>query len=221
MRGCWSPSRAALLPESFLLQTLNPLNVDYRAIAAASLFGFLATAAAGILPAWVGTTTNAGNSLRVVERGGTETRAARSVTQALLVGEIALACALLVGATQLVRSFVNLTHVDRGLNSRGVVTAWITFSKSLDDSAARSATAAVLEDSVRRLPGVSQVALSAGLPPGGGGISFGDWQPDTSGASPVHMDVGALLGRHRFLRPIWHPAPGGTDVPRPRTLAVR
>ena len=177
------------LPESFLLQTLNPLNVDYRAIAAASLFGFLATAAAGILPAWVGTTTNAGNSLRVVERGGTETRAARSVTQALLVGEIALACALLVGATLLVRSFVNLTHVDRGLNSHGVVTAWITFSKSLDDSAARTATATVLEEGVRQLPAVTKVALSLGLPPGGGGISFGDWQPDTPGASPVHMDV--------------------------------
>jgi putative ABC transport system permease protein len=177
------------LPESFVLQTLNPLNVDYRAIAAASLSGFLATAAAGVLPAWVGTTTKAANSLRVVERGGTETRAARSVTQALLVGEIALACALLVGATLLVRSFVNLAQVDRGLNSRGVVTAWITFSKDLEESAARTATAAVLEDGVRQLPGVSQVALSAGLPPGGGGISFGDWQPDTAGASPVHMTV--------------------------------
>ena len=177
------------LPESFLLQTLNPLNVDYRAIAAASLSGFLATAAAGVLPAWVGTTTNAANSLRVVERGGTETRAARSVTQALLVGEIALACALLVGATLLVRSFVNLAHVDRGLNSRGVVTAWITFSKSLDDSAARTATATVLEEGVQHLPGVTKVALSFGLPPGGGVVSFGDWQPDTAGASPVDMTV--------------------------------
>jgi predicted permease len=177
------------LPESFLLQTLNPLNGDYRAIGAASLFGFLATAAAGILPAWVGTTTNAANSLRVVERGGTETRAARSVTQALLVGEIALACALLVGATLLVRSFVNLAQVDRGLNSRGVVTAWITFSKSLDDSAARTATATVLEEGVRHLPGVTKVALSFGLPPGGGGISFGDWRPDAAGAAPVNLSV--------------------------------
>jgi putative ABC transport system permease protein len=177
------------LPESFLLQTLNPLNVDYRAIAAASLAGFLATAAAGVLPAWIGTRMNAANSLRVVERGGTETRAARSVTQALLVGEIALASTLLVGAMLLVRSFVNLAQVDRGLNSRGVVTAWIAFSKDLDGSAARSATAAVLEDGVRHLPGVTKVALSFGLPPGGGGVSFGDWQPDTAGASPVNMTV--------------------------------
>ena len=177
------------LPESFLLQTLNPLNVDYRAIGAASLFGFLATAAAGVLPAWVGTTTNAANSLRVVERGGTETRAARSVTQALLIGEIALACALLVGATLLVRSFVNLAHVDRGLNSSGVTIAWVTFNKSLGDAAARTATAAVLEEGVRQLPGVTNVALSFGLPPGGGAVSFGDWQPDTAGASPVDMDV--------------------------------
>ena len=177
------------LPESFLLQTLNPLNVDYRAIAAASLSGFLATAAAGVLPAWVGTTTNAANSLRVVERGGTETRAARSVTQALLVGEIALACALLVGATLLVRSFVNLAHVDRGLNSRGVTIAWVTFNKSVGDAAARTATATVLEDGVRHLPGVTNVALSFGLPPDGGGYSTGEWRPDTAGAAPVSLAV--------------------------------
>src|SRR6185503_3033100 len=61
--------------------------------------------------------------------------------------------------------------------------------KSIRDAAARTATAAVLEEGVRQLPGVTKVALSFGLPPGGGGLSFGDWQPDTAGASPVNMDV--------------------------------
>ncbi|MEO7158839.1 MAG: FtsX-like permease family protein, partial [Vicinamibacterales bacterium] len=176
------------LPESFLLQTLNPLNLDYRAIAAASLFGVLAITAAGVLPAWVGTRMNAANSLRVVEQGGTDTRAARSVTRALLVGEIALACALLVGATLLVRSFVNLAQVDRGLDSRGVLTAWIEFNKAVGDRPARIATAAAVEEGIRNLPGVSRVALSFGVPPGGS-FSWGDWQSDVAGSAPVNMTV--------------------------------
>jgi putative ABC transport system permease protein len=177
------------LPESFLLQTLNPLNVDYRAIAAASFAGFAATVIAGLIPAWIGTTPNTATSLRVIDRGGTETRAARSVTRALSIGEIALTCALLVGATLLVRSFVNLSRADRGLNSRGVVTTSITFSKSLEDSAARTATTSLLLDTVRHMPGVSQVALSFGVPPGGGGISFDEWRPDTPGSAPVRETV--------------------------------
>ena len=45
----------SVVPQDFLLQTLNPLNLDLRAIAAATLCGFLGTAAAGLLPAWIGT----------------------------------------------------------------------------------------------------------------------------------------------------------------------
>jgi putative ABC transport system permease protein len=179
----------SVVPPDFLLQTLNPLNVDLRAIAAAALCGFLGTAVAGLLPAWIGTRPSSTDSLRVIERGGTETRGARSLTRALIVGEIALACSLLAGATLLVRSFVNLAQSDRGLDSHGVVTAWIEYNAELRDSDSRRATAAALEQGVRELPGVASVALSHGLPPAGGGVSFGDWIPDTAGAAPVDMEV--------------------------------
>ncbi len=76
------------LPEAFLIRTLNPLNVDARALVVTSVSGVVATLAAGLLPAWIGTRTNAETSLRVTDRSGTETRAARAVTRMLLVGEI-------------------------------------------------------------------------------------------------------------------------------------
>jgi putative ABC transport system permease protein len=179
------------LPEAFLLRTLNPLNIDVRALTVASLAGVLATLGAGLLPALIGTRVNAGESLRVIERGGTETRGARAVTHGLLIGEIALACTLLVGATLLVRSFINLAGTERGLDPKGVLTATMSLSRAaFPDRASRAVVAGSLAEQIRQLPGVRQVAWSYGLPPGGGGIAFGDWQSDVPGAPAVDLDIG-------------------------------
>lgn len=180
----------AFLPDAFLLRTLNPLDIDMRALAVTSVSGIVATLAAGLLPAWIGTRVDADSSLRVSDRGGTETRAARTLTRGLLIGEIALACTLLVGAALLVRSFINLTNAERGLDTKDVVIATMSLSPAaFPDQAARSAIAQSLADQIRALPGVQQVAWSYGLPPGGGAISFGLWQSDVAGAPPVDMDV--------------------------------
>jgi len=181
----------ALLPEAFLLRTLNPLNIDWRALTVTSLAGVAAALGAGILPAWIGTRVNAGESLRVVDRGGTETRGARAVTRGLLVTEIALACMLLVGATLLVRSFVNLLSTDRGLDATGLLTAKMSLPRpAFPDAAARAAVSRVLEQQVRELPGVQQVAWSYGVPPAGGAISFGIWESDTPGLPRQDLTIG-------------------------------
>jgi predicted permease len=177
------------LPESFLLRSLNPLNLDARAIAAASLLGFVATILSGILPAWVGTAPGGTGALRAIERGGTETRPARLAARTLLVVEIALACALLSGATLLLRSFVNLAGADRGLRTENMLSGWIEIPaavfKTPED---RRVVAGALEDTLRALPGIQGVALSLGVPPGGGGIHFGDdWVSDVPGAPRINL----------------------------------
>jgi predicted permease len=133
---------------------------------------------------------NADSSLRVSDRGGTETRAARALTRTLLIGEIALACTLLVGGALLVRSFINLAQADRGLDTDGVVIATMSLPRpAFPDGEARSAAARLLEEQVRALPGVRQVAWSYGLPPGGGITSFGNWQSDAPGGPLLDLDV--------------------------------
>ncbi len=190
----------AFLPEAFLLRTLNPLNVDLRALAVTSVAGVAATLAAGLLPAWIGKRVNADSSLRVSDRGGTETRAARALTRTLLIGEVALACTLLVGAALLVRSFINLAHAERGLDTEGVVIATMSLSgPAFPDAASRLAVARSLEEQVRALPGVKQAAWSYGLPPGGGITSFGNWQSDAPGGLPLNLDVEHyMVGREFF-----------------------
>jgi putative ABC transport system permease protein len=170
----------AFLPGAILLRTLHPLNIDLRALAVTSLSGAVATLAAGLLPAWLGTAVNTDETLRVIDRGASETRATRAVTRTLIVGEIALACTLLVGATLLVRSFVNLVNTDRGLDAHDVIVATVT----RPPSAARA-----IEEQLRALPGVQRVAWSYGLPPDGGSFSFGSWRSDVPGAPAVDLVV--------------------------------
>jgi putative ABC transport system permease protein len=175
------------LPEAFLLRTLNPLNLDLRALAIASACGIAATLLAGLIPAWLGTRAQPAEALRVSDRGGTESRVARSMTRGMLVGEIALACTLLVGATLLVRSFVKLSAADRGLDSAGVLVARVNLpTQTFKDGPSRRAVTTAITDDLRRLPGVAQVAVSFGLPPRGGSITFGDdWRSDLPDA-PKH-----------------------------------
>ena len=178
------------LPEAFLLRTLNPLNLDIRGVAVASAAGVVATVAAGLLPAWLGTRADVGDSLRVVERGGTETRGARAVTRTLLVAEIALACTLLTGATLLVRSFVNLSRADRGLDTSGVVIANLSFPRAaFPDALSRASVARAIEYEVARLPGVELVAWTYGVPPAQGNLGFGEWTSDAPEVRPVNTVV--------------------------------
>ena len=178
------------LPEAFLIRTLNPLNVDVRALAVTSVAGIVATVVSGLLPAWVGTRVDPESSLRVTDRGGTETKTARAVTRSLLVGEVALACTLLVGATLLVRSFINLSRAERNIDTAGVLVAAIGIGPpAFPDRTSRAAAARVIEEQIRKLPGVRHVAWSYGLPPGGGMISYGNWVSDGAGSPVVDMHI--------------------------------
>lgn len=162
------------LPDVFLSNTLAPIAVSTRTLAATSMLALSALAIAGIAPAWLATRVDAAESLRVVVRG-TEVKSRRRLSRALLVGEVALATTLLAGAALLTRTFVNLVHADRGLNAEGVITAWVSLPEfAFGERAGRLAFASTLEERLRHLPGVTQVSLSNGVPPGAGVIYFGE-----------------------------------------------
>jgi hypothetical protein len=105
------------------------------------------------------------------------------------VVEIALACALLSGATLLVRSFVNLSGADRGLRTENMLSGWIEIPSAVFKTPEdRRVVATALEDALRAMPGIQGVALSLGAPPGGGGVHFGDdWVSDVPGAPQINL----------------------------------
>ena len=108
----WAP---AALPR------LGEIAVDAR-VAAFTLAVALATALlAGLLPALRGSHGDVAALLKTGERGGTG-RARHRLHDALVVGELAIALVLLVGAGLLGRSFLRLAHVDAGFRADGLLT---------------------------------------------------------------------------------------------------
>lgn len=103
--------------------------------------------------------------LKDAGRGATGSRRARQVGNVLLVGQVALALTLTVGAGLLVRSYAALQHVDAGFDGRNVLTAAISIPRSRYDSTAKvTAFFGELERRVRALPGVQAAAFASKVP---------------------------------------------------------
>jgi putative ABC transport system permease protein len=84
---------------------------------------------------------------------------------ALVVGEVALAVMLVVGAGLLIRSFMNLMRVDMGFNRSELTTFALVLPAPRYDAQKRVDFYARLSDRLRALPGVQSVAAMSGLPP--------------------------------------------------------
>lgn len=150
------------------------------------LFALAVTTATGLLfglaPALHATRGDEALPGRDEARGGTLGLAGNRLRRALVVGEIALTTALLVGSGLLTRSFQRLGAVDLGLRTEGVVglelhgAAW----SELDAGAAQAQWDAVLE-AVRAAPGVDDAGAIDYLPLAGSyscdGIARADQPP--------------------------------------------
>ena len=125
----------------------------------------------GTAPAlWAGRRSPA-ESLKEGGRGG-ESRRMRRWTELLVVGEVALAVVLTLGAGLLVRSFRQLTEVDPGFDSHGVLATQLVLSGPKYDSAAQVRHFfGQLEERVRGLPGVTGVATTTNVPLRGTGYT--------------------------------------------------
>jgi putative ABC transport system permease protein len=138
---------------------------------AEALVFFFAVAAitallSGLLPAVVTSRANLALSLKT---GGTRSATAevhRQRTQSLLmIGQVALACVMLIAAGLLVRSLQSAQSVPLGFNPRDVLTAqiYLTDKKHQDPAQTRAFFESLL-DRVRRLPGVVDAAVNDNAP---------------------------------------------------------
>jgi predicted permease len=161
------------VPLVFVDRTLNPVDLDLRALAAACALGAVAVLLGGLWPAWIGTRRDPIDAVRG-SAAAVESRVARATSRALLVGQIGLAGALLVGSAVLVRTFVNLVSADRGVDIDGVMRSQVVLldaaiAASGRDRAKREnvahALAMAIQDRLKSWPSVESVALSRRVPP--------------------------------------------------------
>src|SRR5437667_8780707 len=133
-----------------------------------TVFGFtlglslLAGVVFGMAPAWQASRASLTQSLQEGGRGSTGSR--QRLRGALVVSEIALTLAVLVGAGLLIRSFWRLQQVDSGFDARNVLMMQISVKAGPGGGARIADFFEQLLQKVRSLPGVKSVAVSDGLP---------------------------------------------------------
>jgi len=139
------------------------------AAGATALTGFLVGAA----PAFHVVRTDVNATLKDETRGSSGILGQR-LTRTLVVAEVGLSCALLIGAGLMIKSIANLRSYDYPFATENVFTARVgLFETEYPDSSARRAFFRSLEQRLAAVPGARSVALTTNLPASNSGSSIG------------------------------------------------
>jgi predicted permease len=125
----------------------------------------------GAAPAFQISRADVNGILKDESRGSSGLHAGR-LSKVLVVGEVALSCALLVGAGLMTKSIVKLRNNDYSFEIEGIFTARLgLFAADYPSRADRVQFFHGLEERLRAMPGARAVALATGLPTTNGGSS--------------------------------------------------
>lgn len=181
----------ARLPDSVALPRVGEVAVDLRVVAVALGVTVLTMLLFGLAPAVMATRLEDTGALLREGRGSTGTAATGRARGALVVGQIALVSLLLVAAGLLGRSFLHLTAVDLGLDTRGVIATELTMTADgpAEPERVRGYFQNALEE-VRSIPGVAAAGMVQHLPLTGVRSTTG-WSPKGTEeiAGPVDLRV--------------------------------
>ena len=145
----------------------------------------------GLIPALVSSGAPAAEALKDGTRTSTGVRG-RRISRALVVAEVALACAVLVASALLVRSVVRMMQAPTGVMAGNVVTTTIQLSGAAyqDWTKVEQFYSALLE-SARRQPGIESLGGSTSLP-----LEPGWRLPYRVEGRPAPRDGEALIAQH-------------------------
>jgi putative ABC transport system permease protein len=202
-----------LLPARF--PRLDDVTVDLRVMMFAFAVSLVSGVVFGLLPALQARHVDVSHSLAedglAPVGGGSRTRAGRA-RACIMVGQIAIACVLLVGAALLTRSFVALVNADRGYDPMNVLTARLAVPDTSYTGIRRAALLTTLLDRVRAMPSVTHVAFTSALPLGPGDmlgsftmrVAYGRvfTDADTTTSAPVVVVNRAFARKYLTDRPV-------------------
>ncbi|MGC2619280.1 MAG: ABC transporter permease, partial [Acidobacteriaceae bacterium] len=153
----------ALLPKGF--PRAHEIHVSLPVLA----FTFAITAMAGILfglvPAIQSSRTDPGKGLHEGGRSSTNSGRVGRLRNALVIAEVCLACVLMIGAGLMMRSLLNLLHLDPGFKEQHVLTAAVDLpAVAYKTPAAVAHFYEELTANLSSLPGVESVGAGSDLP---------------------------------------------------------
>jgi len=144
---------------------VNEIGLDPWVLGFALVVSLVTGLAFGLLPALRAAAPGVEQALRDESGATTGSRRRHRTQRGLVVAEIALALVLLVGSGLLIRSFVRLTSVDPGYDTRDVLAARIRLTPSrYAEPTAQNQFFQNVTDLLARNPGVADVSVSRTLP---------------------------------------------------------
>ena len=157
------------------------VSVDFRVFGFALVASAVTGIACGAVPAWLASRTDVNHALKESPRGSTSV-AHHRLRHALIVGEVAFAVILLTGAGLFVRGLERFANRDYGWRPDGLFTGQLNLQNTRYTSPdQRKIFYEQLEERLRAIPGVRQVAISNSMPVWGfnssGGV-FIEGQPE-------------------------------------------
>jgi putative ABC transport system permease protein len=138
---------------------------DWRVLAFTFGVAILTGLLFGLAPAWQARRVDLNSALKEGGDKGSSGAGRGRLRSALVVAEVALSLVLLVGATLLMRTFVNLRGVEPGFDPTNVLTFQVSPGGDRYDTAAKTAAfyrAAI--ERIRAVPGVESAAVTSTLP---------------------------------------------------------
>ncbi|MCU1383427.1 MAG: hypothetical protein JWL71_2124 [Acidobacteria bacterium] len=162
----------AIRPAS--LADLGSVHLSYPVLAFTAAVSLATAIVCGFAPAFEGSRTSVQDALKDGARQIGASVRHRRIRQAFVVGEIALAVVLLVGAGLMIRSFGTLHGVNPGFDARDVLTARVTVpTRRYPDEAKRIAFFSALVARLAALPGIESAGAVSFLPLAGAGAGTG------------------------------------------------
>ncbi len=178
----------SLSPDTFT--RITETHLDGRVLGFTALISLLTGVLFGLAPAFGVSRVRLAESLKEGGRTGGGGRRSGRTRRLLVVGEVALALVLLVGAGLLVRTLTQLRNVPLGFDPRNVLT--MTVAKS--PTGGLEATGEFfrqLTERVKGLPGVADASVTWQLPLSGASATTGlniEGQPD----DPANVPMGVI-----------------------------
>jgi putative ABC transport system permease protein len=150
-----------ILPDKEAFQLPVEIRIDRAVMFFTLVISVLTGIVFGLVPAWQASRPNVSEWLKEGGRTGSGSGHQRT-RSALIIGEIAVALVLLVGAALLIQSFVRLRRVDLGYEPRGLMGMWVSapFSRYPTEEAKARFYKRLLEQA-SQVHGTDGVALSS------------------------------------------------------------
>ncbi len=176
------------------LPRFDTVSIDTTVLGFTLLLMLVVTCAIGVLPSLRASRPDLMSLLRARGRTGASAPA-RTLRQGVVIAEVALAYALLVGCGLMVRSYVTLTRANPGYDPRGLLTFSLRNGR-LKTPQEKAAFTQAVRDRITAIAGVQSVTAAYPFPLDGNSATL-RWGTEAAAADPARFQQ----GNARFVLP--------------------